>query len=160
MNPRNRPDYDKEGDKIPLSPSGSADGGGSSSSSSDEEDNKGYDPRRNHGNDEPEDKTTQKIAEPETKGERHNSSYGHDYKYTKKPYTLGITGLAKQLDKEDKFGGTYDDDLELSIRRFRTLTEMCSLPDEEKFQVNPIMLKGDALDFFDDYQLQNIQRCI
>lgn len=66
--------------------------------------------------------------------------------------TLGINGLVKAFDKDDKYGGKYEQDLERAIRRFRTLTKMCNIPDDEKLQAIPVMLKDDALDYFDDYQ--------
>lgn len=66
--------------------------------------------------------------------------------------TLGLNGLVKEFDTEDKYGGSYDEDLEGSIRRFHTLSRMCEIYDEDKLQAIPIKLKGDSLDFFDDYQ--------
>lgn len=58
----------------------------------------------------------------------------------------------KAFDKDDKYGGKYEEDLELSIRRFQTLTKMCEAPDNEKIQALPIILKGDALDLFDEHE--------
>lgn len=66
--------------------------------------------------------------------------------------SLGVNGLVKAFDKDDKYSGSYDDDLERSIRRFKTLAKMCEVPLDQRLHAIPIMLKGDALDFFDDYQ--------
>lgn len=60
--------------------------------------------------------------------------------------------LVKEFDKEDKFGGSYEDYLELDIRSFKSLTKICQMPNHELPKAMPIMMKGDALDFLDDYQ--------
>lgn len=64
---------------------------------------------------------------------------------------LGLSGLANEFDKGEKYGGAYEDDLGKIIRRFKTLTKIFNVKDNERLKAIPIMLNGDTLDFFDEY---------
>lgn len=68
------------------------------------------------------------------------------------PRTLGINGLVKAFERTHKSRGTYDDDIERCIRRFLTQSRMFGALDDENLTAIQIMLKGAALDFFDEYQ--------
>lgn len=63
---------------------------------------------------------------------------------------MGISGLVRAFEKEEKFGGRFEYDLERSVRRLETEAIMCDLPEKEKLQSIPQMLDGEALDYFDD----------
>lgn len=65
---------------------------------------------------------------------------------------MGINGLVNAFQREDKFGGDYQEYLERSKLRFQKLKKMCEVLDPAKLREIPVMLNGDALDLFDELQ--------
>lgn len=61
-----------------------------------------------------------------------------------------MNGLVNAFQLEENLGGLYEDYLERSIRRVKTITTMSEAPGTEKLLEIQIMLHSDVLDFFDE----------
>ena len=68
---------------------------------------------------------------------------------------LGMNGLMRSFVGKPTFGGNWDEDLDNCICVFETMAKMCEISEIEKVKSIPIMLKGDALNYYSG----NIRGC-
>lgn len=61
---------------------------------------------------------------------------------------LGINGLMRALIGKPSFSGSWEEDLDNCICVFDTLSTMCEMTETEKLKSVPIMLSGDALNYY------------
>lgn len=61
---------------------------------------------------------------------------------------LGRNGLMKAYIGKEVFKGVWEEDLDNCIKVYETLSRMCKVDKEEMLQSLPIMLSGDALNYF------------
>lgn len=62
------------------------------------------------------------------------SKYPNDKQKTELRKGLRITGLVKEFDKSEKFGGAYDDKMERTIHQYKKLMKMWKIPLDKKIQ--------------------------
>lgn len=60
---------------------------------------------------------------------------------------MGLNGLIKAYHGPSKFGGGWEEDLEKSIRIYRSVSVMCYLSPQDKLKGVIFMLRDDAFDF-------------
>ena len=73
-------------------------------------------------------------------------TYGEGLRGGARP--LGITGLMRAFVGKPTFSGNWDEDLDNCLNIFNTLAVMCEVTEHEKLKAIPIMLTGDALNYF------------
>lgn len=61
---------------------------------------------------------------------------------------LGISGLMKAYHGKPMFTGHWEEDLDGCLNVFNTLSAMCEITPKQKHRALPVMLKGDALNYF------------
>ena len=82
-----------------------------------------------------------------------NSSVGKQYDERR---GLGINGLMRAFQGKQTFSGSWEEDLDCCINIFNTLAVMCEVSMEDKLKAIPVMLTGDAL----NYYANNASSCI
>lgn len=62
--------------------------------------------------------------------------------------SLGINGLMKAFKGKKPFTGSWEEDLDNCLGVFETLSDMCQITEAQMLRSIPIMLDGDALDYY------------
>ncbi len=71
-------------------------------------------------------------------------------------FSLGINGLMKAYQGRKKYSGDFNDDLTSAFQLYETLCNMCHLRDNERSEVLPVMLCGEALNRFTSLNAHNL----
>ena len=103
--------------------------------SSGSEDNIGGEPRRSNKGLRPE--------PPDPHGQSIETIKSHDDRRS-----LGINGLMKAFQGKQTFSGCWEEDLDNCINVYNTLALMCEVTPQDKMKAIPVMLTGDALNYY------------
>ena len=89
--------------------------------------------------------------QPSRRGLRDNRMMNHRVEPKKKEDPkkgLGMGGMMRAFNSKSKFTGSWEEDLDTTIKIFNTMSNMCGLTEDEKVRSIPLMLDGDALSYF------------